>query len=116
MLYRVLKPLETGHQPGALVFGRQFKHAAALARRGALAEVRLPPVAALTWLREDYRARLAEAGITDSITLLEADPVKLAAQIHTRADRVQSWQAELRCMASVMDAADLKSPCKCKER
>lgn len=116
MLYRVLKPLETGHQPGALVFGRQFKHAAALAQRGALAEVRLPPVAALTWLHADYRARLAEAGITDSITLLEADPVKLAAQLHTRADRVRSWQAELRCMASVTDAVDLKSNCRCKER
>jgi len=52
----------------------------------------------------------------DSITLLEADPVKLAAQLHTRADRVRSWQAELRCMASVTDAVDLKSNCRCKER
>ena len=116
MLYRVLKPLETGHQPGALVFGRQLKYAAQLAQRGALAEVHLPPIAALTWLREDYRARLLAAGITESVALLEADPIKLAAQLHTYADRVRNWQAELTCMASV-DAVSFKPPCKpCKEK
>jgi hypothetical protein len=95
-LYRVLRPLSTGHGPGELVDGGQFKALGALVGAGALAEVKPPPLAELPgW--EARAEKLAAAGVVTVLDFLDADDELLREALGNKTARgINGWREELR--------------------
>lgn len=95
-LYRVLKPLSTGQDRGALVAGEVFKPGilAALLKVKALKEAQGPPLSELPgWSRR--AERLAEIGVLNVADLLRADPERIQGLFrHKRASTATGWQTE----------------------
>lgn len=98
MIYRVLKLLSTGHEPGQLVDGERFKPnvLAALLRVQAVSEVRGPPLTQLPgWLRR--AERLEAVGIETVTDFLKADPDRLKRIFgHKKLSTITRWRNEAR--------------------
>ena len=96
MLYRVLKPLSTGHQPGDVVQETDFREGVAilLAEKEALAVVSTPPLRELPGWK--LRAKkLAEAGIIMVQDLLEAEDETVREAVgHKTTRAAKRWKRE----------------------
>ncbi|UCC74288.1 MAG: hypothetical protein JSV86_06955 [Gemmatimonadota bacterium] len=96
-LYRVLRPLSTGHEPGDIVDGKRFKAAlAALVKARALAEVKPPPLSELPgWTTR--AEKLADAGVVTAVDFLEADDGLLKEILNHKTTRsINKMRDELR--------------------
>jgi hypothetical protein len=95
-MYRVLRPLTTGHKPGDLVSGARFQHLDALIRVGALAEVRPPPLSELPeWTTR--AETLASYGIITVTDFLEADDETLKKAFNYKTTRtIDKWREEIK--------------------
>lgn len=95
-LYRVLKPLSTGHGPGELVDGARFKQLDTLVEVNALAPVSYPPLSVLPgW--ETRAEKLAEAGIVTIQDFLDAGDQTLKEIFNHKTTRaIGKWRGELR--------------------
>jgi len=65
-----------------------------LLERGAIAIPQTPPLATLPGWETRARRLERSADIVTIMDLLDADPVRIAAMLHTRADTVKAWQHE----------------------
>ncbi|KPJ77282.1 MAG: hypothetical protein AMJ81_00025 [Phycisphaerae bacterium SM23_33] len=95
-LYRVLKSLTTGHQPGDIVSGDRFESRvlAALVKVRAISEVRPPPLSELPgW--EARAEKLREIGVVTVRDFLEADDDKVRELFnYKRTSTVAKWKTE----------------------
>jgi hypothetical protein len=97
MLYRVLKRLTTGHEPGDWERGDRFKPKVleALVENGALSPVQGPPLATLDgWkTRAD---KLLRVGIVDAVDFLTADDTAIMLAFNHKTNRaVKKYKDEL---------------------
>jgi hypothetical protein len=97
-LYRVLRPLSTGHEVGDLVEGEQFKKLDALIRVNALSEVASPPLTELPGWTTRADTLLAYGIITvsdflgaDDETLKEAFNYKTTRTINKWREEIKEW-------------------------
>jgi hypothetical protein len=95
-LHRVLKTLSTGHVPGDLVDGDQFKYLDVLVEKKALSKVASPPLSELPgWTT---RAKTLEP--LDIVTIadfLDADDEVLKGVFNYKTTRsIKRWRDELR--------------------
>ena len=95
-VYRVLRPLSTGHEPGDLVDGTQFKGLDALVEARALAEVKPPPLSELPgWTTR--AEKLGGEGIVTAVDFLEADDELLKEALNYKTMRnINKWREELK--------------------
>jgi hypothetical protein len=98
MLYRVIKPLSTGHVPGELVREADFKEGiiAVLMQVGAIAVAKTPPLWTLPgW--EKRAERLEGGGIETVADLLNATDEDIAAALGRKTTRgIAEWKNEAR--------------------
>jgi len=94
-LYRVLRPLSTGHEVGQLVDGDRFKYIDALLENRALSPVSTPPLSELpAW--ETRAEKLAEVGIVTIQDFLDADDDVLKEAFNYKTMRtINKWKQEL---------------------
>jgi len=108
MLYRVLKPLDTGHQVGDVVDGRLFKQLARLEQRGCLAPVSAPPLRVLPGWKDRWQLLPVE---WQTIEALIATPAaKIAAACGVTADEALLWQ-----VAALEFLKPKVKKCRCEE-
>lgn len=96
MVYRVLRRLDTGHEPGALVSGKQFskKTIKILVQREAIAPVSAPPLEVLPgWtLRAE---RFGKVGI-DAIAFLEMTDQAVSKATGANVKAIKKWRQDLK--------------------
>jgi hypothetical protein len=96
MLYRVLRPLTTGHMPDDIVDGTRFSSQIlkVLLEKKALAEVRPPPLSELPgW--EERAAKLRKIGVVTVRDLLDADDDELRRLFnYKRTSTITKWKKQ----------------------
>lgn len=96
MLYRVLRPLSTGHEPGQLVDGERFKKLDALIEVNALAPVSFPPLSELPGWKTRAKKLAAENVVTVQ-DFLDAEEGTLKRIFGHKTTRVISkWKKEVK--------------------
>jgi len=103
-LYRVLKPLTTGHQVGDIVDGARFRYLDALVKNGALVQAHVPPLAVLPGWGE--RAELLPPHLQTVDAVIAAPAAEIAAACGVDAATAQLWQ---------IAALEFLRPRKCKK-
>jgi len=97
MIYRVLRPLSTGHELGDWVRSDRFKAGIieALIKANAISPVRGPPLATLDGWK--VRAeKLLEIGIVDAVDFLTADDASIMQAFNHKTNRaVKKYRNEL---------------------
>ena len=96
MLYRVRKLLSTGHQPGDVVQGTDFREGVAeiLVEKEMLVEVSTPPLSQLPGWRTRAKA-LARAGIITVQDLLDTEEEAIRKAVEHKTTRaVKKWKQE----------------------
>jgi len=96
MLYRVLKPLSTGHKIGDVAPASEFRVEAIprLLEVRALAELHAPPLRALPgWTRR--AERLARLDIELADEFLECDEEVVATELKYKVKTIERWKAEV---------------------
>ena len=95
-IYRVLKPLSTGHQPGDLVDGNSFKSLDVLVAVKALAPVSTPPLSELPgWIKR--AERLNAVGIITVQDLLDTKSSAIAEIFGYKSTAgIDRWKEEVR--------------------
>ena len=95
MLYRVLRPLSTGHKQGDLVEGSRFKSLDVLVKVRALAEAKAPPLSEIPeWGTRSEK--LITIGIVTIQDFLSADMEQVAELFnHKRVSTSKKWQKDV---------------------